>query len=115
MKLFKNCLFAGLTALTLLSAANVTTAQETDQVGRAPYLESLKGKKVIFIPISQGMDLNQSWVVVWQRHAARYGFSIDVRDPNGDTNAGIRAMQGAIAEKPDLIIVQNPDVQTYAR
>ncbi|RUU74735.1 sugar ABC transporter substrate-binding protein, partial [Mesorhizobium sp. M7A.F.Ca.MR.362.00.0.0] len=72
MKLFKNCLFAGMTALALLGAAKITTAQETDQVGRSTYLEALKGKKVIFVPISQGMDLNQAWVVVWQRHAARY-------------------------------------------
>ncbi|TGP55021.1 sugar ABC transporter substrate-binding protein [bacterium M00.F.Ca.ET.159.01.1.1] len=115
MRIFKKCLLAGLGALALLGAAQVASAQETDQVGRAAYIDGVKGKKVIFVPISQGMDLNQAWVMVWQRHAARYGFTLEVRDPNGDTNAGIRAMQGAIAEKPDLIIVQNPDVQTYAR
>lgn len=115
MTLLKKIILAGLSAAALFTAPIAATAQETDQVGRQTYLDTIKGKKVIFIPISQGMDLNQAWVVVWQRHAARYGFTLEVRDPNGDTNAGIRAMQGAIAEKPDLIIVQNPDVQTYAR
>ncbi len=115
MTILKTLAAAGLAVATLFSATSLATAQETDQVGRQVYLDAVKGKKVIFIPISQGFDLNQAWVAVWQRHAARYGFSIEVRDPNGDTNAGIRAMQGAIAEKPDLIIVQNPDVQTYAR
>ncbi|MGV3551003.1 sugar ABC transporter substrate-binding protein [Rhizobium sp.] len=115
MTLLRKLILAGLSAAALFTAPVAAMSQETDQVGRQLYLDSLKGKKVIFIPISQGMDLNQAWVVVWQRHAARYGFTVEVRDPNGDTNAGIRAMQGAIAEKPDLIIVQNPDVQTYAR
>ena len=67
MKLFKNCLFAGLTALALLGAANVTTAQETDQVGRAPYLESLKGK-----PIFIGSDTR---VGSWLFLKARFGYS----------------------------------------
>ncbi|MFM2278938.1 MAG: hypothetical protein RLZZ444_1169, partial [Pseudomonadota bacterium] len=102
MTILKKLLMAGLSAATLLSAPMAAVSQETDQVGRQVYLDAIKGKKVIFVPISQGMDLNQAWVVVWQRHAARYGFTLEVRDPNGDTNAGIRAMQGAIAEKPDL-------------
>src|SRR5262249_7286149 len=85
------------------------------QVGRAALLAALHGKKVIFVPISQGFDLNQAWVGVWQRMARRYGFTLDVRDPNSSTEAGIRALTGAIAEHPDLLIVQNPDLQSYAR
>ena len=116
MTVLKKMLLAvGLCAAAFFTASTIASAQETDQVGRQAYIDSIKGKRVIFVPISQGFDLNQAWVAVWQRHAARYGFKLEVRDPNGDTNAGIRAMQGAIAEKPDLIIVQNPDVQTYAR
>ena len=111
---------AALAALIASAFVNTTTvapvfAEEIQQVGRGEYLEALKGKKVIFVPLSQGMDLNQAWTAVWQRHADRYGFTFEVRDPNMDTAAGIRALQGAIAEKPDVLIVQNPDVQTYAR
>lgn len=101
-------------AATMLLAMPVA-AKEIQQVGRDAYLTAVTGKKVIFIPLSQGMDLNQAWTAVWQRHAARYGFDFQVRDPNMDTAAGIRALQGAIADKPDVLIVQNPDVQTYAR
>ncbi|GAA6201357.1 sugar ABC transporter substrate-binding protein [Aquicoccus sp. SU-CL01552] len=113
MKIFKKATVAALTAamLTGLPAA----AKEIEQVGRQAYLEALKDKKVIFIPLSQGMDLNQAWTAVWERHADRYGFEFQVRDPNMDTAAGIRALQGAIADQPDVLIVQNPDVQTYAR
>lgn len=106
---------ATLSLAGLLGGMAQAQAADIEQIGRQAYLEALADKKVIFIPISQGMDLNQAWVAVWERHAARYGFSLEVRDPNMSTEAGIRALQGAIAEKPDVLIVQNPDVQTYAR
>jgi ribose transport system substrate-binding protein len=112
----RGALIAGFVAAGVFAGAlPATHAAQVQQVGRDAYFKNLKGKKVIFVPISQGFDLNQAWVVVWQRHAARYGFTLEVRDPNMNTDAGIRALQGAIAEKPDLIIVQNPDIQTYAR
>lgn len=110
---FKKVALAALVATTALTAP--VAARDIEQVGRATYLGALEGKRVIFIPLSQGMDLNQAWTAVWQRHADRYGFDFQVRDPNMDTAAGIRALQGAIADKPDVLIVQNPDVQTYAR
>lgn len=111
--IFKKMTAAVLTAAMLAGLPAV--AKEIEQVGRQTYLESLKDKRVIFIPLSQGMDLNQAWTAVWQRHADRYGFEFQVRDPNMDTAAGIRALQGAIADRPDVLIVQNPDIQTYAR
>lgn len=96
-------------------AATPGTAETIDQPGRAAYLEAMKGKRVIFVPISMGFDLDQAWVAVWQRQAERYGFTLEIRDPNFSTEAGIAALNGAIAEAPDLLIVQNPDIQSYAR
>jgi ribose transport system substrate-binding protein len=40
---------------------------------------------------------------------------IVVRDPNWNTNAGAQAVTTLISEKPDVIVVHNPDVQTYAK
>lgn len=111
----RKLLLAALAATTVALTPIVSSAADIEQVGRGAYLEALEGKNVIFVPLSQGMDLNQAWVTVWQRHADRYGFTLEVRDPNMSTEAGIRALQGAITEKPDVLIVQNPDVQTYAR
>jgi len=104
-----------LSATFALVTPSNSYAQQLEQTGRSTSLNAVKGKRVIFIPISQGFDLNQAWVAVWKRYAAQYGFKLDIRDPNMDTASGIRAITGAIAEKPDLLIVQNPDVQTYAR
>ena len=86
-----------------------------DQVGRGPYLESLKGKTVIFIPIAMGFDLTESWAAIWRKQAQELGYTFDIRDPNWSTDAGTKALTAAIAEKPDLIIVHNPDIQSYAR
>ena len=38
-----------------------------------------------------------------------------VRDPNWNTNAGAQAFTTLIGEKPEVIVVHNPDVQTYAK
>ena len=40
---------------------------------------------------------------------------IVVRDPNWNTNAGAQAVTTLISEKPDVIVLHNPDVQTYAK
>ncbi len=67
---FRKTLIAGVVALgALVTGLPAVHAADVQQVGREAYLKNLKGKKVIFVPISQGFDLNQAWVTVWQRHA----------------------------------------------
>src|SRR5208283_974178 len=39
----------------------------------------------------------------------------ELRDPNWNTNAGAQAVTSLISEKPAVIVVHNPDVQTYAK
>jgi simple sugar transport system substrate-binding protein/ribose transport system substrate-binding protein len=107
----------GLAAVLSVVAAASGRAEDTglDQVGRGGYLDSLKGKKVIFIPIAMGFDLTESWAAIWRKQAQQLGYSFDIRDPNWSTDAGTKALTAAIAEKPDLLIVHNPDIQSYAR
>ena len=69
----------------------------------AEYLEGVKGKKVIFIPISMGFDITESWAAIWRKQAAALGYTFEIRDPNWSTDAGTKALTAAIAEKPDLI------------
>jgi ribose transport system substrate-binding protein len=104
-------------ATVALSAVTVTKAQDTglDQVGRAEYFEALKGKRVVFIPISMGFDLTESWAAIFRKDAAKLGYTFDIKDPNWSTDAGTKALTAAISEKPDLLIVHNPDIQSYAR
>ncbi|MGD0722419.1 MAG: sugar ABC transporter substrate-binding protein [Roseiarcus sp.] len=112
---FALALFVALSCGTLGLRSARADDTGLDQVGRGQYLDSLKGKKVIFIPIAMGFDLTESWAAIWRKEAQALGFTFDIRDPNWSTDAGTKALTAAIAEKPDLLIVHNPDIQSYAR
>jgi ribose transport system substrate-binding protein len=76
---------------------------------------NLAGKKVVFLPLSMGFDLTEGWAARMKMQAARLNYSFEIRDPAWSTDAGTRALQALITEKPDLIVVHNPDIQSYAR
>lgn len=82
---------------------------------RAAYLEAFKGKTVAYVPISMGFDLTQAWGHQLETQAEELGYNVIIRDPNWSTEAGAQALTQLISEKPDLIVVQNPDIQSYAR
>lgn len=109
-------------ALSLaLGAATFSGAMAQDQKGldnkvkRDPYYDGLKGKKVVFVPLAMGFDLTEGWAAIMKKQAADLGYSFEIRDPNWSTDAGTRAITAIIAEKPDLAIIHNPDLQSYAR
>jgi ribose transport system substrate-binding protein len=109
--------FAAL-ALGLIAAVGTARAEEKgldNHAKRTPYYDTLKGKKVIFVPLAMGFDLTEGWAAIMRRQAEDLGYSFEIRDPNWSTDAGTRAITDAIAQKPDLLIVHNPDLQSYAR
>jgi ribose transport system substrate-binding protein len=89
-------------------------AQDSDSPGPA-YYAALKGKTVGFVPISMGFDLTQGWLAGMQRQADELGYEIIVRDPNWSVESGIQAINSLIAEKPDLLVIQNNDNRSYNR
>ncbi len=113
--------FLGLALSAALTCAALATAparaEDTglDQVGRAGYVDLVKGKKVVFVPIAMGFDITESWAAIWRKQAAELGYNFEIRDPNWSTDAGTKALTAILAEKPDLLIVHNPDIQSYAR
>ena len=103
-------------AACLLAAATAgARAEGLVDPSRAGYLEAFKGKKVAFVPIAMGFDLAQAWSSQLAKQAEELGYSYVVRDPNWSTEAGAQALTQLIAEKPDLIVVHSPDIQSYAR
>ena len=86
-----------------------------DNPKRASFYNGLKGKRVIFIPIAMGLDITEAWYAGMKRQANDLGYSVEVRDPNASTEMGIRAMTSAIADRADLIVLHNPDLQSYAK
>jgi ABC-type sugar transport system substrate-binding protein len=108
-------------ALTLAIGASTVSAVQAEDKGLDnhvkldPYYNGLKGKKVVFVPLAMGFDLTEGWAAIMKRQAEDLGYSFDIRDPNWSTDAGTRAITAIIAEKPDLAIIHNPDLQSYAR
>jgi ribose transport system substrate-binding protein len=104
---------AGLAVLALGSAA--VAADNMNDPYRQPALNSLAGKKIAYLPISIGFDLAQAWGGVVKTEAERYGMSFKSQDPNWNTDAMAQGMTALIADHPDVIVTQNPDMQSLAR
>jgi simple sugar transport system substrate-binding protein/ribose transport system substrate-binding protein len=102
-----------------LALAATTTAfaqgKGLDEPFRAGYKKALDGKTVGFIPVAMGFDLAEGWAAGLKSQLEPSGIKVVVRDPNWNTNAGAQAFTALIAEKPAVIVIHNPDVQTYAK
>ena len=77
--------------------------------------EDFKGKTVAFVPVSLGFDLTEGWSAILKTQADKLGYKYEVRNPNFSSDAGAQALSQLINEKPDVLVVHNPDVQVYAR
>ncbi|MBZ0162853.1 MAG: sugar ABC transporter substrate-binding protein [Notoacmeibacter sp.] len=114
---FTRILSAVVSMGVMLGATVWSSADEKglDNPRRDPYYNAMKDKKVVFVPITMGWDLTEGWAAVLRKQSKNLGYELDIRDPAGSTDAGTRALSQAITEKPDLLIVHNPDIQSYAR
>ena len=86
-----------------------------DDPSRAATYAAFKGKRVAFVPLGMGLDLTEAWAAGMKRQADELGYRFDVRDPNWSTDAGAQAVTQLITEKPDILVLHNPDIQVYAR
>lgn len=105
MKTFDKTITTTLVAAGL--ALGATVAQANDA--------ALKGKTVAFVPTSLGYDLTDGWNAMIRKQLEPLGVKVVVRDPNWSTDAGAQAITSLISEKPDVLLVQNPDIQSYAK
>ncbi len=109
-------LLKALFATAVIASAGVAIAAEPYDDGQSKtYYETLKGKRVAFVPLSMGFDLTEGWNAGLQNQAKALGYTVDVRDPNWNVEAGVQAVNGFIAEKPDVLILHPLDQQAYNR
>jgi len=108
-------LAAALLAGLVASSAAFAQGKGLDEPFRAGYKKALAGKTVGFIPVAMGFDLAEGWAAGLKSQLEPSGIKVVVRDPNWNTNAGAQAFTTLIAEKPAVIVIHNPDVQTYAK
>ncbi|CAN5233558.1 sugar ABC transporter substrate-binding protein [soil metagenome] len=111
MRLIKTTLLAAAAVLGIGTAL----AQGIDDPTRGPYYSSFEGKRVAYVPVAMGFDLTEGWAAGLREALEPLGVTFDIRDPNWSTAAGAQALTSLISEKPDVIVVHNPDVQSYAR
>jgi ribose transport system substrate-binding protein len=102
-------------AATVLAGGIAHAQNSMSDPARAGYYDNLKGKRVVFVPVFMGLDLTEGWSKMMSRQADKLGYKYEVRNSNFNTAAGAQTITSLITEKPDVIVVQNPDVQSYAK
>lgn len=115
MKILKTVAFAAAACASLAIAGSAFAQQSINDPARDAYYEGLTGRKVVFVPVFMGLDLTEGWSKVMASQAEALGYDYEVRNSNFNTAAGAQTITSLISEKPDVIVVQNPDVQSYAR
>lgn len=115
----RNAFLKTFTLATAIVAASLSWSAAQDKGLENPrstaFHTSLKDKKVVFVPLSMGFDLTEGWAAQMRKQADRLGYHFEIRDPAWSTDAGTKAIQSLITEKPDLMVIHNPDIQSYAR
>lgn len=101
--------------LSLASLASYARAAGIDDPRRADYFKDFAGKTIAFVPVTMGIDLTEGWASVMKQQANRLGMKFEIRDPHFSADAGAQAITSLIAEKPDVLVVHNPDIQSYAK
>lgn len=102
-------------AAALFYVAGPALGDPFDDGQSKTYYDVFKGKKVGFVPLSMGFDLTEGWNAGLQNQAKALGYTVEVRDPNWNTEAATQAANGFIAEKPDVLILHPLDMQAYNR
>ena len=110
---YSKTVFTAFMCLALFGAG--TPAHGAGDPGPAAYEDALKGKRVVMIPMAMGFDLAQGWAYYVGKSVREFGGVFEVRDPNWSVEAGAQAITDVIASKPDVILVHNPDLQSYVK
>ena len=98
-----------------MAAAPVLAQQGLDEPFQKSFREALAGKTVAYVPVAMNFDLTEGWYAGLKKELEPYGVKFEIRDPNWNTNAGAQAVTSLISEKPAVMVIHNPDVQTYAK
>ncbi len=100
----------------LMFFTSISFAGETAGTAvRRHFDDSLKGKTIAFVPVTFGIPLTAAWKNAIETEAKALGMKFVVRDPNMDPAAMTQAISSLIAERPDVLVVHNPNVQLLAK
>lgn len=77
--------------------------------------QALKGKSVVFIPLALGLPVYDTLDAELRLQFGQAGVKYTVKNPGGDPQKEVAALQAAINEKPDAIIVNPLDPQLLSK
>jgi|HubBroStandDraft_1064217.scaffolds.fasta_scaffold132905_1 ribose transport system substrate-binding protein len=115
---YSKWLSVGLLAVGMATAASsglFAAEQGLNEPFQGPFREALTGKTIAFVPVAMNFDLTEGWWAGLKKELKPYGLKFELRDPNWNTNAGAQAVTSLVSEKPAVMVIHNPDVQTYAK
>ncbi|HEY7843665.1 MAG TPA: sugar ABC transporter substrate-binding protein [Bradyrhizobium sp.] len=104
-----------MSGLVCATGAPAFAQKGLDEPFQGAFKQALQGKTVAYVPVAMNFDLAQGWYAGLKRELEHYGIKLEVRDPNWSTNAGAQAVTTLLSEKPAVMVIHNPDVQTYAK
>jgi len=77
--------------------------------------DTLSGKRVAWVPVSMSHSLPAEWTRVMKEEFEKRGVEFVVRDPDYNADRQSQIVAALINEKPDLLIVHNPNIQLLAK
>jgi len=104
---------AGVAALGFSAVALAGPSMTTKQL-QEQFDKDVKGKTVVYIPVSYSVPLTRIWGETMEREAKALGIKFEVRDPDFNTQREEQLLSAMIAQHPDVLIVHNPNVQVLA-
>jgi len=96
-------------------SAEVKGATKATRKIRENFDGVFKGKTIAYLPITLGLPLTNIWNHVIKKEADELGMKFIMRDPNFDPAVMTQAMSAFIAERPDVLVVQNPSIQLLSK
>lgn len=102
------------TALAV-GTCGLAQAERFDDGLYKPYEQAVKGKRVVFVPMSMSIDITRAWYEGMKKNAAAKGYTVDVRDPNWRVDVAVQAADQAINEKPDVLVLHADDLMAFNR
>lgn len=100
---------------TLGATAQQMSGANSDAELLQAYETALVGKTIAYVPQILASPLATQWGRTIEAEAAEEGMNYIVRDPNWNAAAQLQVVSALIDEKPDVLVVQNPNVTFLAK
>lgn len=111
--MLKKLIYAAGAALALAGACGPANALE--DATRAPYYKAFKGKTVAYLPIAMSTNITASWAAGIKQALEPLGVKFVIRDGNYNIESTAQSITALIDQKVDVLVVQNTDVQAFAK